>query len=638
MFCNIGVSVSLHLSSAKDLDSNARPSCGITFLDRWGIILSASDEFFNLFGLERDEKIINRPLGCLLADKKDATQLLSHVLPRSEWCGMLNVRRHDGATSQLLGTAALCPQIGNSDARIALSVTKMKMLHPRPDTDKTDKHVDSEFLQQILDGIPDAAFVMDINGVIRFVNASAAELHRATKESLIGQNIAQLDDPETARKVRERIDKCLAEQRCVFETKHVLSNGELIPIQVYAARFEYKGETLILGIDRDMRVQRAAEKLIKASKERPRLALKSTMQGLYDLNVQTGDCHVSDAYATMLGYEPSEFVESNSKWIERLHPDDREPVAAIYKDYIAGQIKDYRIEFRQKTKNGDWKWILSIGKLIKRDQYGQPLRMIGTHTDITEMKLAQEELTKRMNKQQRAERLSLANGLAEAVAHELNQPLCAVMNYVAAINRTLAPRTDIPDIVREDARLSLKAAEHASRIIRQYRWLFSSKNFKMTPCCWPSLIEKSLELIRSELIEHHIRVLKDYELETPQVEADSTLIQQVILNLIHNAIEAMSEKGQEDRILSVRLSVDANNGTSTMHIGDTGPGFPQAIVHDIFDARRSTKAGGLGLGLSICQSIVRAHNGKMEIESTGPQGTLIAVTLPLARHQGEEID
>ena len=94
----------------------------------------------------------------------------------------------------------------------------------------------------------------------------------------------------------------------------------------------------------------------------------------------------------MLGYDPAEFHETNAAWIERLHPEDHDPVAAVYRDYIAGKLPEYRVEFRQRTKSGEWKWILSLGRVVERDAQGQPLRMLGTHTDITARKRMEETL------------------------------------------------------------------------------------------------------------------------------------------------------------------------------------------------------------------------------------------------------
>jgi PAS domain S-box-containing protein len=138
--------------------------------------------------------------------------------------------------------------------------------------------------------------------------------------------------------------------------------------------------------------RRLAEEALRVNEERLRLALKAANQGLYDLNVQSGAAVVSPEYATMLGYDPAEFVETNDKWRERLHPDDVSEVYSTYTDYISGKRDEYRVEFRQRTKSGDWKWILSLGKLVEYSADGAPLRMLGTHTDITEIKEAERAL------------------------------------------------------------------------------------------------------------------------------------------------------------------------------------------------------------------------------------------------------
>jgi two-component system, cell cycle sensor histidine kinase and response regulator CckA len=142
----------------------------------------------------------------------------------------------------------------------------------------------------------------------------------------------------------------------------------------------------------DITERKKAEAALRKSEERLRLALKAANQGLYDLNVQTGEGQVSPEYATMLGYDPAEFQETRAAWLDRLHQDDRKTVIANYRDYVAGKIPAYQVEFRQRTKSGDWKWILSLGKIVEWDALGQPLRMLGTHTDITERKEVEKAL------------------------------------------------------------------------------------------------------------------------------------------------------------------------------------------------------------------------------------------------------
>lgn len=141
-----------------------------------------------------------------------------------------------------------------------------------------------------------------------------------------------------------------------------------------------------------MEDQRAAELKLRESEERIRLAVTAANQGLYDLNVQTGETIVSPEYATMLGYDPATYRESHSEWLERLHPDDRASTEQAYNDYVEGRAPHYRTEFRLRTARGGWKWILSLGRVVESAPDGRPVRMLGTNTDLDERKRMEEAL------------------------------------------------------------------------------------------------------------------------------------------------------------------------------------------------------------------------------------------------------
>lgn len=151
------------------------------------------------------------------------------------------------------------------------------------------------------------------------------------------------------------------------------------------------------GIAIDITNLKTIQASLSVSEERLRLALQAANQGLYDLNLQTGAVVVSPEYATMLGYDPATFQESNAHWIERLHPDDRLHSVQSFEDYLAGRRSDYQLEFRQRTQSGQYIWILSAGKIVDRDEQGQPLRMLGIHTDITDRKRAEEQAQHRLD-------------------------------------------------------------------------------------------------------------------------------------------------------------------------------------------------------------------------------------------------
>jgi PAS domain S-box-containing protein len=207
----------------------------------------------------------------------------------------------------------------------------------------------------------------------------------------------KLVHPDELPAVVEILNAHLEGQTPFYETEHrlrhklgswvwVLAKGKVIGRDAQGKAVRACGTHL------DITERKRAEVALRDSEERLRLALQAANQGLYDLNIQTGEAKVSPEYATMLGYDPGEFQETNARWIERLHADDREQVAATYQAYVRGDIPNYEVEFRQRTQSGDWKWILSLGKVVAWDEDGKPLRMLGTHTDITERKQAEAAL------------------------------------------------------------------------------------------------------------------------------------------------------------------------------------------------------------------------------------------------------
>ncbi|MGB4710549.1 MAG: PAS domain S-box protein [Fuerstiella sp.] len=154
----------------------------------------------------------------------------------------------------------------------------------------------------------------------------------------------------------------------------------------------------------DISDRKQAEQALRESEEQLRLSLRAAGQGLYDLDLTTGDAKVSPEYATMIGHDPATFEESNAKWAERLHPDDREKVYSTFDAYVRGEVSGYDVEFRQRTSTGGWLWTLSIGSIVAHDADGKPLRMLGTHTDISRRKLAEEALRDSEARYRRAER------------------------------------------------------------------------------------------------------------------------------------------------------------------------------------------------------------------------------------------
>ncbi|WP_250126829.1 PAS domain S-box protein [Chroococcidiopsis sp. CCMEE 29] len=149
------------------------------------------------------------------------------------------------------------------------------------------------------------------------------------------------------------------------------------------------GDDYIEGVIADISDRKRAEVALQTSEERLRLALTAANQGLYDINIKTEEIVVNPEYASMLGYDPATFHTTKYEWIESVHPDDRESVVAAYHACITGEVPNYQAEFRHRTQDGQWKWILSVGKIVTWNESGEPIRVLGVFTDIDDRKRAE---------------------------------------------------------------------------------------------------------------------------------------------------------------------------------------------------------------------------------------------------------
>lgn len=243
-----------------------------------------------------------------------------------------------------------------------------------------------ERYRQTLDTMLEGCQIIDFDWRYVYVNEAAASQGYRKREELLHHTMMEMYPGIEHTSLFATLRRCMEERVSEhLENEFTFPDGSVgwheLGIQPVPEGI------FILSIDISER--KRVEQSLRENEERLRLALQAANQGLYDLNVVTGDAVVSPEYATMLGYDPGEFKETNACWHKRLHPDDREPVYRVYEEYLAGKRNEYKVEFRQKMKTGEWKWILSLGKILARDDNGRPLRMLGTHTDITERKRAE---------------------------------------------------------------------------------------------------------------------------------------------------------------------------------------------------------------------------------------------------------
>lgn len=244
--------------------------------------------------------------------------------------------------------------------------------------------------REMFEANPHPMWVFDL-GTLAFlaVNDAAVRKYGYSRDEFLRMTIKDIRPPEDVPRLLANVAAVHGGLDDAGTWRHRTKDGRLLEVEItsHTLRFAGRDAELVLAHDVTRRIQ--AERTLHDNEERLRLALQAANQGLYDLDLRTGEAVVSPEYALMLGYDPAHFHETNAAWRERLHPDDRTHVEQVYLDYVAGRRPDYRVEFRQRMRDGTWKWILSLGRIQQRDADGTPLRMLGTHTDLDAIKAAQ---------------------------------------------------------------------------------------------------------------------------------------------------------------------------------------------------------------------------------------------------------
>jgi len=339
--------------------------------------------------------------------------------------------------------------------------------------------------------------------------------------------------------------------------------------------------------------------------------------------------YISPAYEEVWGHSIEALHERPRDWIEAIHPDDRPRVEATVQlaTQTTGRVDE---EFRIVRPDGALRWIWARGFPV-RDDAGYVYRIAGLSEDITARKLAEDQLRRQQVELTRMSRLSLAVELASNLAHELNQPLAAIVAYTQACLTLLRQTPTDPRLLtgtlEEIANQGLRAGE----IIRHLRELVYRHPAAQGTVDLNALIHSVLHYAQVELRQARISVKLALADALPMVSADDIQIQLVVLYLIRNAIEAMNEPETGPRELTVSTA-QLDPASALMTIRDTGPGFDPALEDQLFRPFFTTKPGGMGLGLSVSRSIIESQNGQLWATPNPDGGASFHFTLPIQAH------
>ena len=349
--------------------------------------------------------------------------------------------------------------------------------------------------------------------------------------------------------------------------------------------------------------------------------------GSWGWNIATGKLVWSEEHCLIFGFDPNTAEPTFQLFSERLHPEDRSLVQQTLDEAIRKR-SGFSLEFRIFLPDGSMKHLHGVGRPIL-STIGNIDNYVGTTMDITERKRGEDALRTAQADLTRLARLTTMGDLAASIAHEINQPLGAIVTNSNACLRWLAKDQPQLDEARRAVERIVRHGHRAGDIIKSVRALLGTSAPEMAELDINDAIREVLVLTRSELHVHNVALETKLSDGLAPIMGDRVRLQQVILNLVMNAIEAMNEDTNESRLLRVQSRSDEPD-TVLIAIEDSGPGIAPEIMDRLFEAFFTTKPSGMGMGLSICRSIVNAHGGRLWASPASPQGAVFQFTVPIA--------
>jgi two-component system sensor kinase FixL len=378
------------------------------------------------------------------------------------------------------------------------------------------------------------------------------------------------------------------------------------------------------GLINDIHEQKQAEIALERAEERYRLAARATNNAIWDLDFTQDVIHWTTSEIGFFGYPGGNQTTSIGWWEERVHPDDRAATSASLERAQRTGQSHWSASYRFCRADGEYSDVFDQGYMIQGED-GRSVRCVGAMADLTELKRSEAEIRRVQTELIHVSRLSAMGAMASTLAHELNQPLTAVSSYIRGSRRLLA---QIEDARTPRLAEALEAAEagalRAGHMVRRLRELVARGRVALGAEELPKLIQEAITI---GLVDAHLRGVSHRVVLDPEalwVEADAIQVQQVLINLIRNALQAMA--GQERRELLIGTRA-LSRSMAEVSVSDTGCGIRPEVRDALFSPFQSSKEDGMGIGLSISRTIVEAHGGKIWVEDRPSGGTVFRFTL-----------
>jgi two-component system, LuxR family, sensor kinase FixL len=610
----------------------------VLIIDNRGRVETFNRAAERLFGY-RPEEVMGQNVNVLMTDRDRASH--DAYMERYENTGVPHIigigreveaRRRDGSTFPAFLSVGRID--GAQPPRYVgflhdITLRRETMAAIRRERDRANTYL--EVAQVIL-------LALSIDGRVQLINRKGCEVLGRREIDLLG---CDWIDSVVPADWRERVQRSLrqlaqpdgaAEVYCEYEVLGPRNVPRLVAWRCVALRDNEGGLTGFLASGEDITERRAMEALAERTRALLNEAQELARLGNFEVYVPgAGDDFFSPQLYRTFGLDPGSGQLSVQRIVELIHPEDRARCQREWHDALQ-EPGNVTSEYRIITTAGELRHLRS--QFQSSPVAGGRTRLVGTLVDVTESRRAEQEAAAAQQRMAHVARLATMGEMAAAIAHELNQPLSAIANYASAAARIL-PQAAGPDAdpeSHEDVRSALAQisgqALRAGEVIRRLRSLVQKRDQRRESVSVNELVEEVIAFSRSDARLHNVELRTDLDDSLPPLHADGIQVQQVILNLVRNSIEALSGRPAADRevVISTRVERDSD---IVIEVADNGSGIPQELIAQVFDPFCTTKETGTGLGLAISRSIAEAHRGSLAYRDNQPRGACFQLRLPL---------
>jgi PAS domain S-box-containing protein len=480
----------------------------------------------------------------------------------------------------------------------------------------------------ILDSVLDCIVTIDHEGRITEFNPAAEHTFGRSRDEVVGRSLAEVMIPPSLReKHRQGLARYLATGEARFLGKRVemtaiRADGSEFPVELTITRIQSDGPPNFTGYLRDITQRKRSEEELRRSQAFLAETRRLSSTGGFYKRIATGEMIWSEELYRIFGFDAATPL-TLERILTRVHPDDIHSFNEMLDRQRRGT--DYEHDYRLLMPDHSIKYLHVVAH-ASRDQDGQPEYMAAVQ-DVTQRRLAEQALAKARSDLAHVARVTTLGALTASIAHEVNQPLAGIITNASTCLRMLAADPPNVDGARETARRTIRDGNRAAEVVTRLRALFSKKNASTETVDLNEAAREVVALSLSELQRSQVTLRQELADDLPPVTGDRVQLQQVILNLLLNAADAMHDIDDRPRLLVIRTERDTDNHIR-LSVQDTGVGFEPQAMTKLFDAFYTTKSAGMGIGLSVSRSIIESHRGRLWAAPNDGPGATFSFSIP----------